>query len=142
MPPPRVAGARPRDDPEAVAREARAVIARMAPASPREPHWQATWTVGRDLVCAVGAHSAHASVIFWRGSALAREHPILEGTGKDLRHVKLRRVEDARSPAFRALLRAAFALDRREPPRPGSPYRSRAREVRGRSTPVVTDRAR
>jgi len=37
---------------------------------------------------------------------------VLEGTGKALRHVKLRFAKDLRTPAVKGLLRAAWRLDR------------------------------
>jgi hypothetical protein len=39
---------------------------------------------------------------------------MLEGTGKNLRHVKLRTAEEARSKEFQRLVKAAIQLDQRE----------------------------
>jgi len=75
------------------------------------------WFVGRDLVCAVFEYRRHVGVEFWRGIDLPDPSGLLEGTGKNLRHVKLRAVADATSGPFRRLLRAADRLDRTEPPR-------------------------
>lgn len=69
------------------------------------------WTVDKELV--VGAFARHAGVEFWRGSSLADPHGLLEGTGKNLRHVKLRSVGEARAPAFAFLVREAVRLDAR-----------------------------
>ena len=49
---------------------------------------------------------------FYQGAQLADPAGLLEGTGKSLRHVKIRSTKDAGSPAVRALLVAALALRR------------------------------
>jgi len=46
---------------------------------------------------------------FYMGAALPDPAGIMEGTGKKLRHVKIRSVEDAARPAIRALIEAALA---------------------------------
>ncbi len=74
--------------------------------------------LGTDLVIAIYAFQRHVGVEFWRGSTLAPDHPLLEGTGKNLRHVKLRSVAEANSRAFGALVRAAVRLDSRSGKRP------------------------
>jgi hypothetical protein len=44
---------------------------------------------------------------FYRGTELPDPAGMLEGTGKLLRHIKLKRAEDLQNPALRALLEAA-----------------------------------
>ena len=46
---------------------------------------------------------------FWHGVALPDPAGLLDGTGKRMRHVKVRSVEDARRPAVAALIAAALA---------------------------------
>lgn len=47
---------------------------------------------------------------FYQGAQLPDPEGLLEGTGKGLRHVKLRTLPDVARPAVRALLVAALAL--------------------------------
>jgi hypothetical protein len=75
------------------------------------------WVVGADLIPVVGAFTHHVGVEFWRGASLRDPHHLLEGTGKNLRHVKVRTAEEARAPALAALVRQAVRLDGREPKR-------------------------
>ena len=56
----------------------------------------------------ISAHKAHVNIGL-RGANLQDAHGIMEGTGKQLRHVKLRKLEDLENPALRALLLAALA---------------------------------
>jgi hypothetical protein len=57
----------------------------------------------------IAGYTAHVNVGFWYGAHLPDPEGIVEGTGKRLRHVKLRKPEDVYRPALRALLEAALA---------------------------------
>lgn len=57
----------------------------------------------------------HVVFGFMRGAMLRDPQKLLEGTGKYLRHVKLRSVADVRQPGVRSLLEHAAALNRKEP---------------------------
>jgi hypothetical protein len=100
-----------------VAKRVEEMIRREAPSLKVEKHWGHPWFVGTDLVCLVGPFSHHAQMEFWRGSTIPDPDHLLEGTGKNLRHVKLRTLEEASSPQLAALLRRALELDRTEPKR-------------------------
>lgn len=52
---------------------------------------------------------SHVNLGFYHGAALTDPSGLLEGTGKNLRHVKLHDVASAKSPAITALLREAIA---------------------------------
>ena len=53
------------------------------------------------------AFRAHVNLGFFQGVHLPDPEGLLEGSGKALRHVKLRRPEEALAPAVRALMIAA-----------------------------------
>jgi hypothetical protein len=57
----------------------------------------------------------HVVFGFMRGAILRDPEKLLEGTGKYLRHVKLRSVADVRRPGVRSLLEQAADLNRKEP---------------------------
>jgi hypothetical protein len=46
---------------------------------------------------------------FWHGVALPDPDGLLEGSGAKMRHIKVRSVEEAETPAVRALVAAALA---------------------------------
>ncbi len=56
----------------------------------------------------IGVQGSHVNLGFYHGASLADPEGLLEGTGKELRHVKLRDVAAARSGAVTALLREAI----------------------------------
>jgi hypothetical protein len=101
-----------------VEREIRRTIRTVGSKLVRVTKWGNAWYAGTDLVCTVYAFRHHVGIEFWRGATLAPAHPMLEGTGKNLRHAKLRSVSEANSRAFRALVRAAIRLDTAMPRRP------------------------
>ncbi len=93
------------------------VIRALAPELRVERRWGHPWYVGNDLVVLPGTFSKHVGVEFWRGTSLRDPTHLLQGTGKNLRHARLRSTREATSPAMIALLREAVELDRRTPPR-------------------------
>jgi len=66
----------------------------------------------RDLVFAVAPHAAHVNLQLADGVDLPDPDGLIEGTGKRIRHVKVRSVEAAGSPAVRAIVDAQVALRR------------------------------
>lgn len=56
----------------------------------------------------VDAFSAHVSIGFYQGADLPDPARLLEGAGKRMRHVKLRRGQPIEEDAVRALLAAAY----------------------------------
>ena len=57
----------------------------------------------------------HVTFGFLRGTALVDPKGLLEGTGKSLRHVKLRTVEDLKKPELKKLIVEAVKLNQKEP---------------------------
>jgi hypothetical protein len=57
----------------------------------------------------------HVTFGFLQGTSLPDPEKLLEGTGKNLLHVKLRTVEDLKRPALKKLIVAAAKMNRREP---------------------------
>lgn len=62
----------------------------------------------------LGVQRTHVNLGFYHGASLPDPAGLLEGTGKRLRHVKLRSLAEAKRPAVKALLRAAIADRRRQ----------------------------
>lgn len=68
-----------------------------------------TACIGDAAFAYVNAFTAHVNVGFFRGAELADPQRLLEGSGKFMRHVKLRTEPDARAAALRNLIDAAYA---------------------------------
>ena len=57
----------------------------------------------------VSVHAAHVNVGFYRGAELPDPARLLQGTGKRMRHVKLRMGEEVDEEALGQLIEAAYA---------------------------------
>ncbi len=67
----------------------------------------------RGLAVGLIPHTAHVNVQLADGALLDDPSGIVEGTGKRIRHVKCRSLEDVARPALRALLEEQAALRRK-----------------------------
>ena len=66
----------------------------------------------RDLAFAIIPHTAHVNLQLADGADLPNPDGLIEGTGKRVRHVKVRSAEGAASPAVRAVIDAEAGLHR------------------------------
>ncbi len=95
-----------------IARLVRHIVRREAPERRETVKWGMPGYAGRKNVCYIAAYSAHVNLGFYRGVELADPDHLLEGSGKSLRHVKIRSSQEASTPAIGRLLRAAVSKDR------------------------------
>ncbi len=65
----------------------------------------------------------HITLGFIRGTSLPDPEGLLEGTGKNLRHVKIKAAADLRRPGLSQLLKSAARLNAKEPQQGMRPYR-------------------
>ena len=98
----------------------RAVILEVHPEaceSVRLGHRAATYGLGPKKMVEGYAYilpcSAWVNLGFFRGTALADRGGLLGGTGKRMRHVRIRSINDAGTPAVRELIEEALAERRR-----------------------------
>ncbi|MDQ6858526.1 MAG: DUF1801 domain-containing protein [Chloroflexota bacterium] len=91
---------------------ARRTVKAVAPAAKEIAYrrWPLRYVVDGAYVVAIGTHSRWASLYFFRGRELDDRSGLLEGTGRDMRHIKLRTPGDVARPEVRRLLRRAFTL--------------------------------
>ena len=67
-------------------------------------------------LCCFIAGKNHVTFAFLRGALLPDPEELLEGTGKGVRHVKLRSVGEVKRPAVKKLIAEAVKLNRKDPP--------------------------
>jgi hypothetical protein len=58
--------------------------------------------------CYIGAFKAHVNLGFYYGAELADPMVLLEGTGKKLRHIKVKSSDEVDNPALREILEASL----------------------------------
>jgi len=67
-------------------------------------------------LCCFMVGKEHVTFAFMRGAALPDPQKLLEGTGKGVRHVKLRSVADVKRPGVKKLIAEAVKLNKKDPP--------------------------
>ncbi len=96
---------------------ARARILTLVPEAREKvtPGWKSmsygTGSTMKDQFVALVLHKAHVNLQFLRGAELPDPAGILEGTGKAMRHVKLRSMKDLQRAEVDTLIEAAARLD-------------------------------
>lgn len=101
--------------PEVVAwvKSLRQLVLTVAPQLREEvkPGWRSILYKGNGAVCAIAPHRGHVNLHFYQGTGLPDPEGLLEGTGKALRHVKIRQRRDLRADALTRLVEEAVKLD-------------------------------
>jgi hypothetical protein len=67
-------------------------------------------------LCCFMVGKQHVTFAFMRGAALPDPEALLEGTGKGVRHVKLRNLAEVKRPGVKKLIADAARLNRKDPP--------------------------
>src|ERR1700739_125868 len=77
--------------------------------------WKIPSCDSNGTVCGFMTGKEHVTFVFLRGAALPDPQGLLEGTGKSVRHVKVRTAADVKKPALKKLIVEAAKLNKREP---------------------------
>ncbi|MGB7435463.1 MAG: DUF1801 domain-containing protein [Candidatus Acidiferrum sp.] len=100
----------------AVAQELRSLVKTVVPDTTETVNpWRIPTFESNGPMCMFTVGKHHVTFGFLRGTSLPDPAKLLEGTGKNLRHVKLRSAEDLRKPALKKLIQAAARLNKKEP---------------------------
>jgi len=67
-------------------------------------------------LCCFMVGKEHVTFAFMRGAALSDPEKLLEGTGKGVRHVKLRSIADVKKPRVKKLVVEAAKVNKKDPP--------------------------
>jgi hypothetical protein len=95
---------------QAIIRRLRALVKRSAPRLLESVKWgNGCWVDGKAPIAYVYCAADHVQFGFMNGSALADPRGLLQGSGRFVRHVKLRRAADVAPRVLAALLRQAVA---------------------------------
>jgi hypothetical protein len=99
----------------ALVRELRSAIQRAAPNATEIVKSGWLFFEQRGPICFIQPHSKHVNLGFWRGARLPDPSRSLEGTGKHMRHIKIRDLSDIDAQMIGALVRAGAKLNRDVP---------------------------
>jgi hypothetical protein len=99
-----------------VAQALRRLMKKLVPGTTESVNpWKIPTFESNGPMCFFTVGKNHVTFGFLRGTSLPDPAELLEGTGKNLRHVKLRTLEDLREPALKKLILAAARLNKKEP---------------------------
>ncbi len=99
-----------------VAQALRRLMKKLVPGTTESVNpWKIPTFESNGPMCFFTVGKNHVTFGFLRGTSLPDPAKLLEGTGKNLRHVKLRTLEDLREPALKKLILAAARLNKKEP---------------------------
>lgn len=101
-------------DIQAIAREIRVLLADVMPGITEVP-WSHQKTVGYGVgikkmsehFCYIAPAKKHVNLGFMYGADLDDPQNLLQGTGKAMRHIKMKSLEDVQRPAVRELIEQA-----------------------------------
>ncbi|MBI1393267.1 MAG: hypothetical protein GC152_11060 [Alphaproteobacteria bacterium] len=93
----------------------RQILDDAAPEAARKLAWGFPCWIGETRIASIIAHASRCNLQFWSGDRLAKGWPDrIEGTGKNIRHVKVSQVSEI-DDELRAIVRQAVELDRNAP---------------------------
>ncbi len=95
----------------AVVKRLRSFVRKHAPKLTEQIKWGSLCFVGRGIVCYAHALEQHVDFGFFQGARLDDPDRLLQGKGKFLRHVKVRKPADVKEKQLVPLLKQALRLD-------------------------------
>jgi hypothetical protein len=75
------------------------------------PGWKNIGYAGRALFCSISPYKDSVNLFFQQGASLEDPEGLLAGSGKDMRHVKVKKAQDIRPDYFKSLVKQAAAID-------------------------------
>ena len=101
-----------------VLRRLREIVRKAAPQADESLNWGKPWYWQNGMLCYFSAGKSHVTFGFRRATQLRDPDGLFEGTGKDMRHVKIRTAADIRPRQFASWVRQSVELNRQDPSRP------------------------
>lgn len=96
---------------EELARAAYDFVSEIEPSLARMKRWGFPGFVGNSTIVTICGQEQHVNLQFFHGAHLPNPNGLLEGTGKDLRHIKIRSAVDLERGGMREVVLAAIAFD-------------------------------
>jgi hypothetical protein len=98
---------------KAIAPKAEEIAYQSRPPRSKSAMWKLVrYTFDDESVVAIGTFPTYATMFFYRGRELEDASDLLEGSGKDMRFLRLRAPSDASRSDVKRLVRNAFALSK------------------------------
>ncbi|MGP4107671.1 DUF1801 domain-containing protein [Virgibacillus sp. L01] len=89
----------------------REVIFQTSPNITEEMKWGKPCYIENGLVCYLQTAKNHVNLGFYFGATLKDKDNLLEGTGKKMRHIRVKQLDDIQPQKFSALIKEAIELE-------------------------------
>lgn len=100
------------DDKKVLAAELRSIITSALPAAQESIKWNFPVYEENGLVCSIRVTDKHVALQFFESGILLDDPDgLLEGTGKKMRHIKIRKKSDIKVKLFKSWLKQAAELN-------------------------------
>jgi hypothetical protein len=66
------------------------------------------------MVCAIDSYKNHINLGFAKGTSLSDSGNLLEGTGKNIRHIRISSIEDIQRNEVKSLIKEAIKLNKKQ----------------------------
>ncbi|RKQ32662.1 DUF1801 domain-containing protein [Oceanobacillus halophilus] len=102
------------DDIQELTNALREIILNASPDLVEEYKWSMPNYSNNGLVCYLQTAKKHVNLGFQKGNELENKdtHNLLQGTGKTMRHVRIKKMEDIQPEALTSLIQTAISLNK------------------------------
>ncbi len=94
-----------------IAQKLRELVLETDPGLKEQVKWRNPTYTRKGTVCWIILYKDHTDFGFFKGTSLSDPHKLLEGSGKGLRHVKIRAAVEVKADVLRPMIREAIRLD-------------------------------
>jgi hypothetical protein len=94
-----------------LARDLRNMILEIVPDLDESIKWKNLFYEKNGFVCAIVVHKDHVNLEFARGTELEDPEEVLEGTGKKIKHIKIRKSSEINSKILKKMIVEAANLN-------------------------------
>lgn len=100
------------NDIQEITNSLRKLILNSSPELIEEFKWSMPNYSYKGLVCYLQTAKKHVNLGFHKGNELQDSNDLLQGTGKTMRHIRIKKMEDIKPELFTSLIQAAVALNK------------------------------
>ncbi len=94
-----------------ISNELRKIVLAFTPVLKEQLKWNVPTYSGKNSICSIMAHKKHVNLQIFQGAHITDVHK-LEGSGKDMRHLKFSAIDDIVKVDVQTFLKQALELDR------------------------------
>lgn len=95
-----------------ITKSLRAIVFKASPEIIEEVKWSKPSYAQNGLVCYLATAKKYVNLGFYKGSDLSDKEGVLQGTGKQMRHVQVKKIEDIKPDLFISMIQEAIEINK------------------------------